>query len=178
MSTLAETLDAEDSFWRDWKEYDRKQIRKILHRREPLLNHAVYSLENRTILGTFSIPRRKRKRFTAVTMVHYLNACNELAAALLGLLAYDTDTKVSSYMSPKDFERARNENRFHIAELEKIKFGWLCGTENYFSIWMELQGVRRMNGVVYAEMSVHNAVDGKILYSYRTRLNESSLISS
>jgi hypothetical protein len=147
-----------------WKDFYQRDVRKAIGRKRPLLNAASFNERERVAVGIFSIPKKKRKYFRAVTEVHYHNACNELARFLMGQLAYAQDSAVSKYVTHADFER--DMYKFHKAKIEDLKFEKLTGPEESFTIAMELQRIKKVNGRLYAQFGVSNAVTGHLLYSY------------
>ncbi len=148
----------------DWKDFYRRDVRKAIGRRRPLLNAASLNQREKVAVGVFSIPKRKRSKFRAVTEVHYHNACNELARFLIGQLAFVADPGVSKYLTYSDFEK--DMYKFHKARIEKLKFEKLIKPEESFTIAMKLQRVKKAQGRFYAQCAVSNAVTGNILYSY------------
>jgi hypothetical protein len=147
-----------------WKDFYQRDVRKALGRKRPLLNAASFNECERIAVGVFSIPKRKRKHFRAVTEVHYHNACNELVRFLMVQLLYAKDPAVSKYVTHADFER--DKNKFHKAKIEELKFEKLTGPEESFTIAMEVQRVKKVHGKLYAQFGVSNAVTGRLLYSY------------
>jgi hypothetical protein len=130
----------------------------------PLLNAASFNEHDRVAVGVFSIPKRKRKNFRAVTEVHYLNACNELVRFLMGRLTSAADPAVCRHMRYEDFER--DKYRFHKAKIEDLKFEKLIGPNESFTIALEVQRIKKANGRFYAQFGVSNAVTGHLLYCY------------
>ncbi len=147
-----------------WKDFYQRDVRKAIGRKRPLLNAASFNEYEAVAVGVFSIPKRRRRKFRAVTEVHYHNACNELARFLIGQLAFCNHPAVSKYMTYADFER--DKYKFHKAKIENLKFEKLIGPCESFAIAMEIQRVKKANGRFYAQFSVSNAVSGTLLYSY------------
>jgi|SRR3989338_113083 len=151
----------------NWRTYNQRQIRKLLNKKRPLLNFAEYLQDDRVLVGAFSIPKKKRKNFTAVTEWHYHNGCNELALALIGILVYDKDPEIEPYLDPGSFEKGRNNNRFHKPRIQ-MSIKKELRPDAYFPISMRLLGIHKTENTIYAHVKVAGAVEGKLLYSYRT----------
>ena len=149
-----------------WRQYNQRQIRKLLNKKRPLLNFAEYLQDDRVVVGALSIPKKKRKRFTAVTEWHYHNGCNELALMLLGILVYDKDREIGPYLDPEHFEKGRSANRFHKPRIQMSIRNELK-PDAYFPISMRLLGIHKNENTIYAHVKVAGAVEGKLLYSYR-----------
>ncbi|MBI4167986.1 MAG: hypothetical protein HY515_03450 [Candidatus Aenigmarchaeota archaeon] len=162
----------EDDYWSRWISYDQQEVRRIINKKRPLMNAAIFHPDEKAVVGVFSVPQRKRKRFRSVTEVHYHNSCNELAILLWGILADKRDSAVSDYITPEEFPVARDEYRFHKANIQELDLPRYHKPDSYFTISMRLLKVKGINGLVVAQFRVYDTVRGKLLYSYVPRASQ------
>ena len=152
-----------------WLEYEQRPIKIILNKKRPLLNHALFNLEKRTVSGRFSlsnIPKRRRKNFRAITEMHYHTSCNELALFLIGALAYRQDPGISRYITFDDFKMGLKGYLFHKTRIEKFDMTRGYKPDDTFDVEMEFLRAKKMYGTVYAQMEVRGDLRGRLLYSY------------
>lgn len=154
-----------------WKEYGQKAISRIVGREETLVNYAQFNLEERAIVGALLIP--EAKRYSAVTEIQYHFGCNEVSLLLWGLLAQNEHPMVSPYIKPEEFERARDENRFHKVRIKDLCFRRLLPPDEPFVISQQLLTIRRIAATedrpdsVYAVFRVgDDAITGELHYMY------------
>ena len=166
MIIMAPVVDKQTIYMEDWQNYSQEEIWRILNRNETMMNAALFHPSERAVVGAFSIPRRKRKRFKSVTEIHYHNGCNELAMLLCGILAENEDPKVSRYITPEEFISARDEYRFHKRGIKRLKFRRQHNPDEYFTISLRLLRVKKLNDIVDVQLQVYDTVTGNLNYFY------------
>gem|GEM_PF-6557279 len=134
--------------------------------KKTLLDAVRLNPERSAGLGTFSIPQEKQKRFEAVTLVHYINSCNELAQFLMGTLSYFENPKVSRYLPFTEYEKIYDKNKFRAGKLLDFQIAEAHLPNDSYQIRMELLKMKKLNGTVVALMQVYGATEGRLIYTY------------
>ncbi len=166
MALVVLRQEEQEDCWNRRQQYDEKTIRQMLNRKKgTFLCSAVFSPEDKAVIGEFSVPKKRRRGFFSVGEFHYLQSCNEGTSLLIGSLAKYGDPQITRYMTYEGFLAARDSGTFRVAKIDDFYFRKPCRIGDTFRIRLRLEDFRKSNSTLYATVSIGGYVEGQLLYT-------------